>query len=81
MELEGSLTSSQQPVTDPYSDPKEFQTFSHFTLRSILVIHSHLRPSAPINLYLSDFATRNMHVFLFSLLRGTFLPTCFPISK
>jgi hypothetical protein len=45
METEGSLPSSQQPSTDPYSEPDESSPQPHksFPLRSVLIVYSYLR--------------------------------------
>jgi hypothetical protein len=57
MEPEGSLQCSQQPATGPLPEPDAY-TLTHIytcTLRSILILYSHLRLGLPSGLFHSHF--------------------------
>jgi hypothetical protein len=66
MELEGSLPCSQEPATGPYPDPDE--TSPHLvtliSVRSILVLSSHLRISIPNGLFPTVFPKRMLYAFI-----------------
>jgi hypothetical protein len=68
MEPEGSLPYSQEPSTGPWV--RWIQSIPSYTisLRSILILSTHLRLRLPSGLFPSDFP---LHTFLFSPIRAT----------
>jgi hypothetical protein len=74
MEPEGSLPYLQEPATGPYLDPDESipQPPSLFSVTSILILSSYLRPDLPNGLFTSDFPTKILHAFNISAMRATY---------
>jgi hypothetical protein len=50
MEPEGSLPRSQEPSTGPYSEPDQSNPFQSLSLRSVLILSTHLRLGLPSGL-------------------------------
>jgi hypothetical protein len=68
MEPEDSLPCSQQPTTGPYPEPDASSThILTVSLRSILILSSHLRLGVPSDLYLSGIRTKILYTFFLSL--------------
>jgi hypothetical protein len=57
MEPEGSLPCSQQPATCPYPEPNESTSPNPISVRSILMLSSHLRLGLPSGLLPSMWRT------------------------
>jgi hypothetical protein len=69
MEFEGSLLPSIGHVTGPYPKPDQSGPYPHPTsLRSILILSSHLRLRLPSGLS----PTKLLYKFLYSPMRATF---------
>ena len=60
MEREGSLPSSQQPATWPYSEPDQSTPSQPICLRSILILSFHLRLGLASGLVTSAFPTTTL---------------------
>jgi hypothetical protein len=71
MEPEGSLPCSQEPSTGPYPEPDQTIPSHLISLRSILVLSTHLRLGLPNGLFPSDFPTNNLYLLLFSSISAT----------
>jgi hypothetical protein len=69
MEPEGSMPCSQEPSTGPYPEPHPSNPIS---LRSILILTTHLRLGIPIGLFPSGFPTNILHAFLLMFLELRF---------
>jgi hypothetical protein len=74
MEPEGTLPWLQEPATGPYPKPRQIPSMtSHLiSLRSVLILSSHLHVYLPSGFFPSGFHTKILHAFLFSLMRATF---------
>jgi hypothetical protein len=72
MEHEGSLLCSQGPSTGPYPDPEQSNPSHPISLRSILILSTHLCYGLPSGLFPSGVPTNILHAFLFSPIRATF---------
>jgi hypothetical protein len=74
IETDGSLPCSQESsagvpiLSQIYPVPT---TPTCLSLRSILILFSHLRPGLPIGPFPSDFSTKILHSFTFSPIRAT----------
>jgi hypothetical protein len=73
MEPEGSLPCSQEPSCCSYPEPDESSPY-HPTLRSILILLSHLRLGLPNGLSPPSFCTKTLYAFIFLPIRTTFHP-------
>jgi hypothetical protein len=75
MEPEGSLLFSQEPVMESYRDPDESSPLSHkyLSLRSILILSSHLHVASQVISFLQIFQVRFIIYFshLLLVLYGT----------
>jgi hypothetical protein len=75
MEPEGLLACSQEPSTGPYFEPDKFSPYNSilfiYSLRSNLILSSHLRLGLPSGLFPSGFATDILYRFLSSPIRAT----------
>jgi hypothetical protein len=67
-EPECSSACSQEPSTDPYPEPVRSHPFS---LRSILILSTHLSLGLPSGLFPSGFPTNILYAFRFSPIRAT----------
>jgi hypothetical protein len=63
-EPEGSLPCSQEPSTGPYPEPDRSSSYHSISLRSILIMSTHLRLGIPSGLFPSGFPTNIVYVFL-----------------
>jgi hypothetical protein len=71
MEPDGSLPCSQEPSTNVCPEPD--QSSPHpISLRSILILSTHLRLGLPSGLFPSGFPTNMLYVFLFSPIHVTY---------
>jgi hypothetical protein len=67
MEPEGSLPCSQGPFTGPYPEPDQSSPYhTILSLRSILILLSHLRLDLPNGLFPYGFPTKILYAFLFA---------------
>lgn len=73
MEIEFSLTCSQQPTTFLYPGTNNFNShFPHFiSWTSVLILYSHLRLALPNGLFLSDLPTVILYVPVLSPIHAT----------
>jgi hypothetical protein len=73
IEPEGSLPCSQQPSTGPYPESDQSSPIPPhpMSLRSILILSTHLRLGLPSGLLPSGFPTNILYAFLFSPIRAT----------
>jgi hypothetical protein len=73
MELKGSSPCLQEPSTGPYPEPGQAIPYHPlpFSLRSILILSTHLRLGLPIELIPSGFPTNIHYPILFSPIRAT----------
>jgi hypothetical protein len=63
---------SQEPSTGPYPEPHQLiYTIHSISLRSILILSTHLRLGLPSGLFPSGFHTNIRCTFLFSPIRAT----------
>jgi hypothetical protein len=76
MEPEGSLQCSQEPSTGPYSKPDLSSPYhlilSVISLRSILILYTHLRLCLPSDLFPSGVPTNILYAFLFAPICATY---------
>jgi hypothetical protein len=70
METEGSLPCSQE---SPIGPPPDSDASHPVTLRSILMLYSHLRLGLPTGLFPSGFSAKIMCALLISLMCATYL--------
>jgi hypothetical protein len=66
-EPRGSLPCSQEPFTGPYHEPHWSSPYHPISLRSILILSTHLRLGLPSGLSPSGFPTNILYAFVFSL--------------
>jgi len=72
MEPEGSSPHSQVPATCPYPEPARSSPYPHpSSLRSILILSSHLRLGLPSSLFPSGFPAKTLYTPLLSPIRDT----------
>jgi hypothetical protein len=71
MEPEGSLPSLQQPSAGPYPEANRSSPHHPVSLRSILILSTHLLHGIPSSLFPSGFPTNILHAFLFCPIRAT----------
>jgi hypothetical protein len=62
---------SQEPSTDPYLEPYQSNPHHTISLRSILILSTHLRLGLPSCFFTSGFPTDILYAFLFSPIRAT----------
>jgi hypothetical protein len=71
MESEGSIPSSQELSTCSYPEPDKSSPHHPISLRSILILCTHLRLGLPSSLFPPGFPTNNLYAFFFSPIRAT----------
>jgi hypothetical protein len=71
MKPEDSLPCSQGPSTGPYPEPDQSNPYHPISLRSILILFTHLRLGLPSGLFPFGFRTNNLYTFIFSSIRAT----------
>jgi hypothetical protein len=72
MEPEGSLPYLQEPSSGPYPEPDQSSPYHPVhSLRSILILSTHLRLGIPSDLFTCGFLTKTLCEFLFSPIRAT----------
>jgi hypothetical protein len=72
MEPEGSIPCSQEPSTAPYREPDQSSPYHPIlSLRSILILFTHLHLGLHIGLISSSFPTYILYAFLFSPICAT----------
>jgi hypothetical protein len=72
METENSLPCSQQPATVTYPEPDEYSPYSNpLSVRSILILYSHLHSGFPSDLVPSGFPTEVLYPRLFATMGAT----------
>jgi hypothetical protein len=71
IEPEGSMPCSQEPSTGPYPEPYQSNPLHPISLRSILILSSHLRLGLHSGLFPSGFLTNILYAFLFSPISAT----------
>jgi hypothetical protein len=71
MEPEDSVPSSKEPSTGQYPEPDESNPSHLISLRSILILSTHLRLGLPSGLFPSGFPTNILYAFLLSHIRAT----------
>jgi hypothetical protein len=72
MEPEGSLSRSQEPSTGPYPEPDRSSPYHPIlSLRSILILFTHLRLGLPSGLFPSGFLTNILYAFFVSPISAT----------
>jgi hypothetical protein len=71
MEPKGSLPCSQEPSAGPYPEPDQSTPSHPLSLRSILILSTHLCLGLPSGLLPSGFHTNILYAFLFSPIRAT----------
>jgi hypothetical protein len=72
MEPEGSLPCSQAPSTGLYPNTDQPAPHHPISLRSILILSTHLRLSLPSGLFLAGLPTSILYVFCYSPIRPTY---------
>jgi hypothetical protein len=79
MEPEGSLLCSQEPSVGSFPEPESIHSIPPYpiSLRSILILSTHLRLDLPSSLFPYGFTTNILYAFLFS----PFVPHALPISS
>jgi len=60
-----------RPATGPYLEPHDSTSSQHIPLSSILILSPRLRLDVPSDLFLSDFLTKIVYLFLVSFMRAT----------
>jgi hypothetical protein len=70
MEPEGSLPCSQEPSTGPYPEPDRSSPYHPISVRSIVILSTHLRLGLPIGIFPSGFPTTILYAFLFVPIRA-----------
>jgi hypothetical protein len=77
MEPEGSLPCSQELTTGPYPEPDRSTPYHPIlSLRSILILSTHLRFGLTSSIFPSGFPNSILHAVLFYTIRATCPPNC-----